>query len=156
MTSHECDIQHFGFAMSFRSFVGVLMIASLVVGCSEAPTSPIGGDLTSNQLAGTWTLVSLQASGRPEQATPVGASYTLTFADGRLSTRADCNTCSGALALSGQTLTAGPALACTRAACPTMAFETAYTGLLSGESTVTLSRDRLVLSSARGVLRLTR
>jgi heat shock protein HslJ len=142
--------------MSCRSFVGLLITASLVVGCAKAPTSPPGGSLTSDQLAGSWTLVSLEPSGRAEQATPVGASYTLTFADGRLSTRADCNTCSGALALSGQTLIAGPALACTRAACPTMAFETAYTSLLGGESTVTLSRDRLVLSSVRGVLRFTR
>jgi heat shock protein HslJ len=68
----------------------------------------------------------------------------------------DCNTCSGAFALSGQTLTSGPALACTRAACRTMEFETAYTRMLGGDSTVTLSGATLVLSSARGVLRLTR
>jgi len=59
-------------------------------------------------------------------------------------------------ALSGQTLTAGPALACTRAACPTMEFESIYTRLLSGDSTVTLSDRGLLLSSGRGVLRFTR
>jgi heat shock protein HslJ len=90
------------------------------------------------------------------ESTPPGATYTLTFANGRLSTRADCNTCSGAFQLSGQTLTAGPALACTRAACSTMPFENAYTRMLSGESTVTLSDAVLVLSSSRGVLRFTR
>jgi heat shock protein HslJ len=37
-----------------------------------------------------------------------------------------------------------------------MAFENAYTGVLSGESSVTLSNNVLVLSSARGVLRFTR
>jgi heat shock protein HslJ len=100
--------------------------------------------------------VSIQPAGQAEQTTPGGARYTLTFADGRLSTHVDCNTCSGAFAVSGQTLTAGPALACTRAACPTMAFENAYTRLLSGDSGITLSGNRLVLLSARGAVRLTR
>jgi heat shock protein HslJ len=140
----------------FRHFVGLLIIASLVVGCSGSFSTPTSDSVTADQLAGTWNLVSIQSTGQAEQATPAGASYTLTFADGRLSTRADCNTCGGAFALSGQTLTAGPVLACTRAACLTMAFENAYTSLLGGESTVTLSGDRLVLSSARGVLRFTR
>ena len=108
------------------------------------------------ELAGTWKLQALQPAGDAAQATPAGASYTLTFADGRLSTRADCNLCGGTFALSGQTLTAGPALACTRAACPTMAFESTYTRLLSGDSTVTLTDGTLVLSSERGVLRFTR
>jgi heat shock protein HslJ len=112
--------------------------------------------LTADQLSGTWTLVSIQPAGQVDQAAPPGASYTLTFADGRLSTRVDCNVCNGAFTLSGQTLTAGPALACTLAACPTMAFENTYTGLLSGESTVTLSNNVLALSSARGLLRFTR
>jgi heat shock protein HslJ len=37
-----------------------------------------------------------------------------------------------------------------------MAFESQYTTLLSGESTVTLTGNSLVLSSARGVLRFSR
>jgi len=146
-----------------RSFACLLVVASLAVGCAESqsiPTSPSSGSgslaLTTDQLAGTWRLVSLQSVGQAEEATPSNATYTLTFANGRLSTRADCNVCGGAFQLSGQRLVAGPALACTRAACPTMAFEAAYTGVLGGESTVTLSDDVLVLSSARGVLRFTR
>ncbi len=145
------------------SLVSLVTVAALAVGCSgssSAPTSPsaAGGSLalTADQLAGTWNLASISPTGQAEQATPTGATYTLTFADGRLSTRADCNSCGGAFALAGQTLTAGPALACTRAACPTMAFENVYTSLLSGDSTVTLSDGRLMLSSARGVLNFTR
>jgi heat shock protein HslJ len=84
------------------------------------------------------------------------ATYTVTFAENRLSTRADCNTCSGAFTLAGRTLTAGPALACTRAACPAMEFDREYTTLLAGDSTVTLSGDTLEVSSAGGVLRFTR
>ena len=151
-------------AMStFRSFVGLFAVASLAAGCSEAsstPTSPSSSSgaraLTADQVAGRWDLLSIQPAGQAEQATPAGASYTMTFADGRLSTRVDYNICNGAFALSGQTLTAGPILACTRAACPTMVFEDAYTSLLGGESTATLLRDTLVLSSAQGTLRFTR
>jgi len=146
-----------------RSLGVVIIVASFVAACGEgastqASASSTAGSpvLTVDQLSGTWNLVSIQPAGQADQATPAGASYTLTFADGRLSTRVDCNMCSGTFTLSGQTLTAGPALACTRAACPTMAFESGYTTLLSGENTVMLANNVLALSSARGVLRFTR
>ena len=137
------------------------IVASLSVGCSESlsvPTSPsaaatLPAALTADQLAGTWNLMSIQPTGQGEQLTPLGADYTLSFATGRLSTRADCNSCSAAFTVSGHTLTAGPAMACTRAACPTMAFENVYISLLSGESTATVSAGALVLSSDRGLLR---
>jgi heat shock protein HslJ len=145
------------------ALVVLAAVASLVAGCAEsgAPTSPssiTGGSntQTGDQLAGTWNLVSIQSANQAEQAAPSNATYVLTFADGRLSTRADCNVCNGSFKVSGQTLTAGPALACTRAACPTMAFESTYTTLLGGESTITLSGNTLVLSSARGLLRFAR
>jgi heat shock protein HslJ len=148
---------------SLFALVVLASLASLVVSCAEstAPTSPssvTGGSnaLTTDQLTGTWNLVSIQPASQAEQAVPRGASYILTFSDGGLSTRADCNVCNGPFKLSGQTLTAGPALACTRAACPTMAFEGTYTTLLSGDSTLTLPGNTLVLSSARGVLRFAR
>jgi heat shock protein HslJ len=140
-----------------RSVLALVIVASLSMGCSESSLAPTSlSSMGADQLAGRWTVASIQPTGQPEQATPASASYALTFADGRLSTRADCNTCSGGFALSGQTLTAGPVLACTRAACSTMAFADAYISLLTGESTVMLSTGTLVLSSARGVLRLTR
>ena len=144
-----------------RLFLALVLVGS--VACSESPFTPTSPEsisnsltLTSETLSGNWSLSSIQPTGQALQAAPAGASYTLTFTDDRLSTRADCNTCAGTYTLSGQTLTAGPALACTRAACPTMAFENAYTGLLSGEHTVTASGNTLVLSSPRGVLRFTR
>jgi heat shock protein HslJ len=146
----------------FRHLI-CLAVVSLAIGCADSsstPTSPspVAGSpaITDQELAGTWNLLSIQPTGKPDQPTPPGARYTLSFADGRLSTRVDCNVCSGGFALSGQTLTSGPALACTRAACPTMAFENAYTSLLSGDSTITLSGNTLVLSSSRGVLRFAR
>jgi len=146
-----------------RLLVSVGFVASFAVGCSgsaSAPTllSSAGSslDLTASQFAGTWNLVSIHPAGDAEQAKPSGASYIVTFADGRLSSRADCNLCNGAYTLNGQTLVAGPSLACTRAACATMAFENTYTRLLAGESTVSLTDGTLVLTSPRGVLRFTR
>lgn len=137
-----------------RTLMSLFVVTSLVAGCSGSSTRP--SSVTAGQLAGDWNLASIQPTGQPPQATPAGSTYTLSFSDGRLSTRLDCNTCGGASVLSGQTLTAGPVLACTRAACPTTAFGDAYVGLLSGESTVALTGGNLVLSSARGVLRLMR
>src|SRR5262245_9918271 len=90
----------------------LFIVASLAIGCAGplAPTWP--SSITADQLSGTWNLSSMQTTGQPQQATPAGASYTLTFDNGRLSTRADCNVCSGAFTLSGRTLTVDPVLAC--------------------------------------------
>ncbi len=155
----DMNTARFSFAL-----VVVASLTSLAAACADsslAPTSPssagsASNTLTSDQLAGTWNLVSIQSTGQAEQTVPSGAAYALTFTDGRLSTRADCNLCGGGFKLAGQTLTAGPNLACTRAACPTIEFESIYTSLLSGESTVALSGNSLVLSSTRGVLRFAR
>jgi len=139
------------------SSVAFLLLTLIGSACSETPVSPTSPSsssgslaLTAGQLAGTWSLTTLQQSGQASQPSP--ATYTLTIADGRLSTRADCNVCGGGFTLSGQTLTAGPAMACTKAACPTMAFENVYVGMLAGEHTVELSGKTLVLSSSRGRL----
>jgi heat shock protein HslJ len=98
----------------------------------------------------------MQAAGHAAQPVPAGASYTLAFADGRVSLRADCNSCGGTYTLSGDMVTLGPNLACTRAACPTMEFEATYLGVLSGDATATLSGSRLVLTSPRGTLSFSR
>lgn len=144
-----------------RAFVAAASVAAAGCGASShtltSPSTVGASSLTADVLAGTWQLQSLQLAGRPEEATPAGARYSLTFTDnGRVSARADCNVCNGAFALSGRTLTAGPALACTRAACATMAFENTYTRVLGGDSTITLSGGRLVLFSSRGVLEFRR
>ncbi len=136
----------------YRLALPVLAVATLMTGCDILMPS----DISEAQVTGTWTLASIQPSGQSAQSTPAGASYALTLVDGNLSARADCNTCAGRYTLAGKTLTAGPALACTRAACPTMAFETTYTSMLSGESTVTASPTALTLTSSRGTLRYTR
>ena len=135
----------------------MLLFAPGCSGSTATLTSPSSLDLIAPQIPGIWNLVSIRPAGEADQAKPSGASYTLTLVDGRLSTRADCNTCGGFWStLNGQTLMAAPLMACTRAACPTMAFENTYMKLLSGESTVSLSDGTLELTSPRGVLRFAR
>ena len=145
---------------TFRSLFAVLFAGALALGCSETPGSlPSGAGsqaITAGQLGGNWSLSWIQPAGQAIQARPAGATYTLTFTDDRLSTRADCNVCGGTFVLSGETLTAGPALACTRAACSTMDFENAYVRLLSGDSAAAISGGTLILSSTRGILRFDR
>lgn len=141
------------------SSAALILVALISTACAKPTmaTSPstVGGSfaLTSGQLTGTWTLTALQPTGQPSQASP--AAYAITFIDGRISTRVDCNVCNGAFALAGQTLTVGPNLACTRAACPTMAFETLYTSILSGDHTAEVTGNTLMLSSSRGRLAFT-
>ena len=166
---------------SLISFLALTMVAALALGgasCADSPTSPSAAagasDILTNTLNppnpsnpsnasppqawvdSTWTLVSIQAAGQAPQPAPNGVSYELTTGDNRVSTKADCNTCVGSLAINGTTVTIGPLLACTRAACPTMEFEKAYVTLLAGESNAQLDGNSLTLSSPRGVLRFRR
>jgi heat shock protein HslJ len=147
------------------AFILVIAIAAGLSACSGSVESPVGPSavegpsspaLTAGQFSGSWTLTSLQVSGEPAQPAPPNATYRLTFADDRVSARADCNTCGGAFRVSGSSVTIGPALACTRAACPTMQFETLFETILSGDSTASLDGDTLVLASPRGRLTLAR
>ena len=137
-----------------RRIAPLLAAVTLFAAGCDILTAP--SSLTEAQLTGAWTLTSLQASGQASQGVPAGATYTLTLADGNLSAKADCNTCGSRYTLSGKTLTAGPVLACTRAACPTAAFESVYTTILGGESTVGGSATSMTLTSTRGTLRFTR
>jgi len=148
---------------SARFFLPFALGLFLFAGCastSNAPTSPSGPTgslrLTAGQIAGAWSLASIQPAGQKAQAVPAGAIYTLTLADGRISTRVDCNMCSGTFTLSGETLNVAELMACTRAACPTREFESAYMPILAGASTVVQSGTTLVLTSSRGVLTFTR
>ena len=139
----------------------IALTALVVSACSQSVSSPTAvsspsAAYTAGQLEGTWTLTSIAVAGQAKQDRPFSAIYTLDFNQGRLSTRADCNTCGGSYSIDGSVLTAGPGLACTRAACSTMAFENAYTGILSGDSTMAVTGSTLSLSSSRGTLKFVR
>lgn len=132
---------------------GLLLISMLaVVGCSDdTPTSP-----TPDSVDGVWRIISIQPASQAVQTAPTGARYQIGFEDERAFLRVDCNTCTGAFTLSGSTLTIGPALACTRAACATAAYESAVVSLLSGAHQVSTTLHNLTLTSSRGTVTLQR
>ena len=142
--------------------VVLILVAMSAVRCANdpsAPTSPsVGSDATriADQIAGTWGLASIQPAGEAERSVPSGAPYTLTIAGDRISTKADCNVCSGNLVAGGQNLAIGPLLACTRTACATREFENKYVGILGGDSAARIDGQSLTLTSSRGVLRFRR
>jgi len=122
----------------------------LAASCTTAPSAP-----SASQLAGTWNVVTIRAAGGGDQARPAGAQYYMTLETGRLSLRADCNTCTGPATQWSTTISIGP-MACTRALCATAAFETALTTILSGDHTAAISGNTLTLVSSRGVIRFER
>jgi heat shock protein HslJ len=140
-----------------------LALTALVVSaCSSGPMTPTAPSsitaataLTADALATTWRLHSIQPAGQAEQRSPAGADYTLTFTD-RLSLRADCNTCSTSYTIAGSTISVGAVMACTRAACPTAAFERDYTSLMNGDFTVTATASSMTWLSPRGTIRFSR
>jgi heat shock protein HslJ len=141
------------------------LVAALTAACTQSITAPTSANAvtappssayTIAQLEGTWTLVSIHPAGGASQDRPFNSTYTITFSNGRLSTRADCNTCGAAFSMTGDVLTAGPNLACTRAACPTMEFESLYTSMLSGDSTTVVTNSTLTFTSSRGTLQFVR
>jgi heat shock protein HslJ len=131
----------------------ILLISLLAIaGCaSNTPASP-----TPDSVDGVWRIISIQPASQPVQTAPVGAQYQIGFENDRAFLRVDCNTCVGPFALNGSTLTIGPTLACTRAACPTAEFEAAVVSMLSGDHQVTATLHNLTLTSIRGSVLLQR
>ena len=131
----------------------ILLVSMLAVaGCSNnSATSP-----TPTSVDGVWRIVSIQPSSQAVQTAPVGAQYQIGFENDRAFLRVDCNTCTGPFTLSGGTLTIGPGLACTRAACSTAAYESAVVSLLSGAHQMSATQHNLTLTSSRGTVLLQR
>lgn len=132
-----------------RTFLLISLIAA--AGCASNPASPTPGSVD-----GVWRIISIQPATQATQTAPVGAAYQVGFEDARVSVRVDCNSCSGPFTVAGSTLTIGPTLACTRAACPTASYESAVLSLLSGEHQIATTLHNLTLTSARGAVLLQR
>lgn len=131
----------------------ILLVSVLAVaGCSDdTPTSP-----TPDSVDGVWRIISIQPPSQAVQTAPTGVRYQVGFEDERAFVRVDCNTCTGPFTLNGDTLTIGPALACTRAACETAAYESAVVSMLSGTHQVSATLHNLTLTSSRGTVLLQR
>src|SRR5262245_21379158 len=108
----------------------LLIFLFVFAGCSddETPTSP-----TADNLDGVWRIISIQPPSGPVQPAPTGARYQVRFEEERVFARVDCNTCTGPFTLNGSTLTIGPGLPCTRAACETASYESAVVAMLNGQ-----------------------
>ena len=120
--------------------------------CSaDTPSSP-----TRESLEGVWRVISIQPASQPTQLAPVGVLYQVTFENGLTFARVDCNTCGGSYVRSGNSLTITSTLACTRAACPTSAYENAVVSLLGGEHQMAMTLHNLTLTSDRGTILLQR
>jgi heat shock protein HslJ len=70
--------------------------------------------------------------------------------------RADCNTCAGTYRADAGSLTIGPQLACTRAACPSAPLDQEYVTALAGATSYVVAGSRLAIFSTGGVLRFSR
>jgi heat shock protein HslJ len=124
--------------------------AILPYACSDV-TGP--SNTSGPTLSGPWALVAQQPSGQPEATPPAGSRFGFELVDSRATVTADCNRCSGTVTLDGDTLTMGPALACTRAFCSSAPFDDTFLRLLADKSTASLDGDILTLRSERGMLR---
>jgi heat shock protein HslJ len=124
--------------LSFACVVGL-------VSCDEDVLGP-------SELQGEWRLQSLRRSDFSVVEIAEPARFTARFGeDGRLTLRADCNSCGGTFRLEGEAVTAGP-LACTRVFCASAPLDTQFVGILDGRSSVEVEDGRLILQSDRGSL----
>jgi heat shock protein HslJ len=130
----------------------LLLFTTLIVsGCNDdTPTSP------TTALTGVWRIVSIQPPSQGVQAAPTGAQYQIGFENERVLLRVDCNTCTGPFTVSGNTVTIGPTLACTRAACATASYESAVVSMMTGTHDLTSTLHNLTLTSSRGSVLLQR
>ena len=152
--------------MNTRNIAKSVIVVTIIaagIGCASSaalPTSPSASNgstsLSTEQLTGAWRLQSIQVAGQTVQSAPADANYSVTFSEGRIAARADCNSCSSGFSLSGSKLSIASAVACTRAACPTMQFESVYTSLLAGEHTISINGSTMTWSSERGSLTFVR
>ncbi len=120
------------------SLIGLL---TLTPGCSSGPV-----------LDGKWT-----ATSAAPQTLVADAAIVLTFANGRVSGNAGCNTFNGPVSVEARTLKA-PRLASTMMFCegPRGQQETWVMALLSASPAVSVDGDTMVLTSAATTLTLRR
>lgn len=126
-----------------KKFFALALFSLLLFGSCSSGTSP--DEVWENQ--GTWELVDF---GQP---IPPNQTYNIQFSDdGRVNIKADCNTCFGGYETRGDTITIGPALGCTRAACgPTSLFDE-YVAAVSSVTRFARQGDVLELEYAGGTM----
>jgi heat shock protein HslJ len=125
----------------------VVLAAVAMMACDESPTNP------SDLVGDVWRLASIDTAGTGPVIVPDPDRYTIQFLEsGRLSVRADCNTCGGSYALTGTALSLG-ALACTRAFCGNTSLDGMFTQALGQTRSAARRGAELHLAGDGRVLR---
>jgi heat shock protein HslJ len=127
--------------------VVILLAVAAMTACDESPTRP------SDLVGDVWRLMSIETAGGAPIAVPDPDRYTIQFLEsGRVSVRADCNTCGGSYVLTGTAVSLG-ALACTRAFCGAASLDSAFTRALGQTRFLARSGPELRLQSDSGALK---
>lgn len=121
----------------------IVLIGATGLGCDEAgPTAPSRADVV-NQ---TWRLLSIQRADGTTVDVSTPDRFTMQFGDnGRLSVRADCNSCSGAYTMNGTEFTVG-AMACTRAYCGSESLDTEFLSAFGAPASIVSADGALFLT----------
>ncbi len=124
--------------------VGVTLV---LTGCGSMATTT-GGSVESELEARTFLSTEVTRSGAPFAVVP-GSVIKLTFAEGRLSANAGCNTMGAGVTFDGSRMTLTSAVATTDMACPQelMDQDTWLAGLLTAGSDLSAADDFLTLVS---------
>ncbi len=99
---------------------------------------------------GTWRLVAIQRPAAAEEPVAAEPSYTVAFADGRLSGLAHCNRYSGGYEQAGPGKIKVLPMAATLMACPGESLGSEFLRALGGVSSYELRGDRLLLDYGDG------
>ena len=132
-------------------FAAVGVLAALAcAACDDDSTQ------TADALGVEWRLESLRRADASTVTPDPARRHTLRLEpDGRIAVRSDCNSCGGAYAVAGETVTVGP-LACTRAFCGDTSLDPEYPALLEGLLRLDVDGDRLTVVAPRATLTFTR
>jgi len=136
--------------MTKKVFALVCLLAPAVLpACGKAITSP------SAIIGGVWKIRSFETASGSVIGTTNTNGYTVSFLDGgRLAARADCNTCTGGYAISGDSLTVG-SLACTKAICASGSYDKLFLDILSNATTFGVQGIELsIVAQDYGTLRM--
>lgn len=136
-------------AVSVKLLVIIIVSGTMVASCADrSPLAPSAALITDV----LWKLHSFQRPDSLSTEIQDPARFTLRFGDeGRVTVRADCNTCVGRYELTGQILHV-EALACTRAYCGSASLDTEYVRALESGGSVGVTEGVLTIAGVRAVL----
>ena len=119
----------------------VALALSALAGCSTPPPAGLGAELSGS----SWTLERVvRADGTVQR----GGGDQITFAAGGELALSSCNACTGSYAVTGDVLTVGEPLACTRRGCAPGAV--ALERVIGGSATLRRDGVYLVVEPAAG------